>query len=450
MIDGPRVYPNIITRMSMQVSIEATGGLGRRMTVAVPAERFEREFSERLKRLARTARLAGFRPGRAPLKVVETQYGGKLLDEVAQDLMRDSFYEALNQEGLKAVGGPAIQPEAIGRGQDMRYTAIFEVYPEVSRLDLKGVAVERPTCTVTDEDVERTIEVMRRQRQTWQAVERPAQDGDRLTIDFTGTIAGEPFPGGSAEGQRVVLGTGGLLADFEAGLKGAQAGAEREVVVHFPADYGVAAVAGKEARFAVTVKEVAEPVLPPVDEAFARLLGVADATVDTLKAEVRSNLEREAQRRLRERLKGAVFARLREVNALAVPQVLVDNEAARLREAARAELASQGVKTEGLPADNAPFRERAAERVALGIILSELIRVRGLKAEDAKVRARVEDMAADYDEPARFVEWYYGQAERVAEAESLVLEDEAVDVLLSEAQVSDSPVRFEELTSNHF
>ena len=430
----------------MQVSIEATGGLGRRMTVAVPAEQFEREFTERLKRLSRTARLAGFRPGRAPLKIVEAQYGGKLLDEVAQDLMRDSFYEALNREGLKAAGGPMIEPKALMRGQDMQYVAVFEIYPQVPRLDLKGVTVERPGCEITDADVDRTIEVMRKQRQTFRAVERAAADGDRLTIDFVGTLEGEEFPGGRAEGHTLILGAGNLLPDFEGGLKGASAGAVIDIPVAFPAEYGVPTLAGKSAQFHVTVGEVAEPVLPALDEAFAASLGVTEGGVEGLRQEVRQNLAREADRRVRERTKGEVFRRLREVNPIDLPKVLVDNEALRLRDAAHSQLTRQGLRPEALPADSGAFRERAAERVALGIILSELIRVRDLKADPAKVRARVEEMAADYDDPARFIEWYYSDRERLAEAESLVLEDQAVEQLLAEAEVADRALRFEELT----
>jgi len=430
----------------MQVSIEATGGLSRRMTVAVPADQFEREFAERLKHLSRTARLAGFRPGRAPLKVVEAQYGGKLLDEVARDLMRDSFYEALNREGLKAVGGPAIEPQALVRGQDMQYVAIFEIYPEVTRVDLKGVPVERVTCAITEADVDRTIEVMRKQRQTFVAVSRPAADGDQLTIDFVGTLEGEVFEGGTAEGHKIVIGAGALLPDFEAGLKGAVKDAVIEFPVAFPKEYGAATLAGKTAQFQVTVHDVTEPVLPALDEAFVSALGVTGGTVEALRSEVKENLEREAARRIRERVKGEIFKRLREANALDLPQLLVENEAARLREDALARLASQGVRTEGLPTDHGPFRERAAERVALGIILSELIKRRDLKADGTQVRARIEEMGADYDEPARFVEWYYSKPEQVAEAESLVLEDQAVDVLLGEAQVTEKPLRFEELT----
>ncbi|MHB1566710.1 MAG: trigger factor [Acidiferrobacter sp.] len=429
----------------MQVSIEATSGLGRRMKVAVPAAQFEQEFSARLKRLSRTARLPGFRPGRAPLKIVEAQYGGKIFDEVVQDLMRDSFYAALNEQGLKAAGGPAIEATVLGRGKDMEYVATFEVYPEVVRLDLKDAVVERPTCALTDEDVERTIGVMRRQRVTWRPVVRAAVDGDRLTIDFTGTLNGEPFAGGSAHGHQVVLGAGTLLAAFEDGLRGAQTGDHRTVPVTFPDHYGAAELAGKAVVFVVDVQDVMEPVLPALDDAFAAALGVGEGGIEALKAEVRKNLEREAARRIRERVKGEIFKQLRAVNPLDLPQGLVESEANRLRESARANLEAQGVATAGLPADNAAFRERARERVALGIILSALVRGRGLTAEVAKVRQRIEEMGADYDDPARFVAWYYSKPERAAEAESLVLEDEAVDLLLSEAQVQDRPMRFEEL-----
>lgn len=428
----------------MQVSIEATGGLERRMTVAVPAAQFEQEFADRLKRLSRTARLPGFRPGRAPLRIVEAQYGGKLLDEVAQDLMRDSFYAALTQEGLKAAGGPAIEPKALVRGQDMQYVATFEVYPEVVRLDLKGIPVERYVCEVTDADVDRTLEVMRKQRTTWSPVDRACTQGDRVIIDFVGKIDGAVFAGGSAQGHTVILGAGSLLPAFEAGLVGAKSAETRDIEVPFPDDYGATTLAGKTATFTVTFQEVAEPVLPTLDAAFAASLGVAEG-IDVLRTEVRQNLEREAARRIRERVKGEIFKQLRGVNAIELPSQMVESEAQRLRETAQSQLASQGMATEGLPADNGPFRERARERVALGIILSEFVRSRRIKADPAKVRQRVEEMAADYDDPARFIEWYYSKPERVAEAESLVLEDEAVTLLLGEAQVAEKSVRFEEL-----
>ncbi|MDA8360700.1 MAG: trigger factor [Gammaproteobacteria bacterium] len=429
----------------MQVSIEATGGLSRRMTVAVPAARFEEEFSGRLKRAARTARLPGFRPGRAPMKMVEVQYGGRILDEVAQDLMRDSFYEALTQQGLKMAGGPAIEPRPVVRGQDMEYVATFEIYPEVVRLDLKEVEVERPVCAITDEDVSRTVDIMRKQRVTWSPVTRAAAEGDRVTIDFVGRIDGEEFPGGAGQDHQVIVGGGRLLADFEAALRGALAGETREAVVHFPADYGVATLAGREAVFTITVKTVEEPVMPVLDEAFAESLGVTGG-VDALTAEVRQNLEREAARRMRERLKGEIFRKLRELNRFDLPVSLVESEASRLRQSAVETLRAQGMATEALPADTSAFRERASERVALGIILAEVARDRQLKAEAAKVRVRIEEMAADYDEPGRFVEWYYSQPERVAEAESLVLEDEVVTLLAAEARLQDKVMRFEELT----
>ncbi len=428
----------------MQVSIEATGGLSRRMTVAVPAARFEQEFSERLKRASRTAKLPGFRPGRAPMKIVEAQYGDRIVDEVAQDLMRDSFYEALNEQGLKMAGGPAIEPKAVVRGQDMEYVAIFEVYPEVVRLDLKDIEVERPVCTVTDEDVSRTIDIMRKQRVTWSAVTRPAADGDRVTIDFVGRTGGEEFPGGAGQDHQVVIGSGRLLADFEAALRGAQAGATREATVHFPADYGVTNLAGREATFSITIKTVEEPVMPALDEAFAASLGVAGG-VETLTTEVRQNLDREAARRMRESLKGQIFRKLREINPLDLPANLVESEAGRLRQNAVEALRAQGVAPGSLPADTSAFQERAGERVALGIILSEVARSRQLKVEPAQVRARVEEMAADYDEPGRFVEWYYSQPERLAEAESLVLEDAVVTLLAAEARLQDKVMGFEEM-----
>lgn len=429
----------------MHVSVETTGGLGRRITVAVPAERLEKEFSERLKRLSKRVKLPGFRPGKIPMKIMEVQYGGQVLQEVASDLIQTTFYEAVGQQGLKPAGGPTVEPKRFDRGQDFEYVATFEVYPEIKQLELAGKEVERPVTTVADEDVARTIETLRRQQMTWKTVERAAADGDRLIIDFEGKINGEAFEGNKAQNFPVVMGSGALIEGFEQGLLGAKANDERQVAVTFPADYRNAVLAGKAVDFAVKVKEVTEPLLPEIDSEFAKRLGVADGNVDALKQEVRNNLEREATDRTRQLLRQKVFKALVEANPVDVPQALVDAEAARLLRLNRASLEAQGVTEDRLPKEAAVFRDQARQRVVLGLILAEIVKARELKAEAGKVRARLEQMAATYEQPEEFLKWYYGNPERLAEIESAVLEDEIVDLLLQGMTVKDKSMGFQAL-----
>lgn len=429
----------------MHVSVESTGGLGRRITVAVPAERLEKEFSERLKRLSKRVKLPGFRPGKIPMKIMEVQYGGQVLQEVASDLIQSTFYEAVGQQGLKPAGGPRVEPRRFDRGQDFEYVATFEVYPDIKQLDLSGRDIERPVTTVTEDDVARTIDTLRRQQMTWRPVERAAAEGDRLIVDFEGKINGEAFDGNKAENFPVVMGSGALLEGFEQGLLGARANDERQVAVSFPADYRNAALAGKAVDFTVKIKEVNEPLLPEVDAEFAKRLGVNDGSVDALRQEVRANLEREATERTRQRLRQKVFKALVEANPVDVPQALVDAEAARLLRLNRASLEAQGVPAERLPKEMAVFRDQARQRVVLGLILAEIVKARGLKAEPGKVRAKLEEMAATYEHPDEFLKWYYGNPERLAEIESAVLEDEIVDLLLQSMTVKDKSTGFQEL-----
>jgi trigger factor len=429
----------------MQVTVETTGALGRRMTVAVPAERVEREVSARMKRLSQTVRFPGFRPGKAPMKMVEAQYGGQVLEEVVGDLIRSTFYEALGEKGLKPAGGPKIEPKPVDRGRDFEYTATFEVYPEVTRLDLKGCRIERPVATIGDEDIDRTIETLRSQRTTWRSVDRPAGNGDRVIIDFEGSVGGTPFEGGTAKDFPLVLGNNVLIDGFETGIVGMSAGESRTLNLNFPADYRNSALAGKQAQFAVTVKQVNEPVLPEVDDAFAKSLGVSDGKIETLRAEVRSNLERELNERVRRDLRDQVFKSIVEVNAFDVPDALVEAETAHLIDTSRRNVEAQGLRGDQVPTDPALYAEQARRRVKLGLILADVIKARGLSADPARVRARVEEIAAGYETPQEFISWHYAKPGRLGEIESQILEEQAMELLLETAEVTDKAMSFQEL-----
>jgi len=429
----------------MQVTVESTGTLGRRMTVAVPADRLEKEFAARLKNLSRTVRFPGFRPGKAPIKMVEAQYGGKVLDEVVGDLIRTTFYEAVTEKGLKPAGGPDIQPKHVDRGKDFEYTASFEIFPEVTRLDIQGCRIERPVAEVTEEDVDRTIDKLRQQRVSWHPVERAAANGDRVMIDFQGSVDGTPFDGGAASDFPLVLGNNVLIEGFESGLVGAKTGEQRTLDLRFPSDYRNAALAGKAAQFAVTLKQVNEPRLPEVNDDFARALGVPDGSVETLRREVRGNLERERDDRVRRRVRDQVFKTLTELNDFEVPKAMEQEEIQRLIQMTRSNLQAQGLQGGQIPTDPALYAEQARSRVKLGLVISEIIRKQEMTASPARVRARIEEQAASYDDPKEFIAWHYASPGRLAEAESHVLESDVVDILLKTADIVDKPMSFQEL-----
>jgi len=429
----------------MQVSVESTGNIGRRMTVAVPSERFEKEFSERLKRLSRTVRFPGFRPGKAPLKMIEAQYGEKVMQEVVSELIRSSFYEAVTNQGLSPAGGPRIEPKALGRGKDLEYTAEFEIYPSIAHLDITGAKIERPVCIVQPEDIERTLEIMRKQRTIWKPVERPGQVGDRLSIDFEGRLDGVPFEGGQANNFSLVLGGDVLIDGFEQGLVGARAGEERTLNLDFPADYRNQQLAGKTAEFQVKVNRVEEPALPEVDTDFARQFGISDGSTDSLRAEVRTNLEQEMEERVHAAVRDQVFKAIMELNRFEIPKALQDAEVERLVQQRRATLQSQGIPLEKAPVDPILFLDEARQRVALGLILAEIVKQRGLKVAPERVRARIEKLAASYESPQEFIQWHYSQPERLAQVESVVLEEQAVELLLQGAKVADKPTSFQDL-----
>lgn len=421
----------------MHVSVESIGTLGRRLKVAVPADEVEKEFNVRLQRLSKQVRLPGFRPGKVPLKMVEAQYGGRLMEEVAGELIQTTLSEALGSQGLRPAGDPRVQRKTLARGEQLEYTVEFEVYPEVRRFDLAGAHIERPVVTVSEEDVDRTLETIRKQRATWKPVEREARLGDRVTIDFNGSVNGKEFEGGKATGFALVLGSGTFIESLELGLVGSKSGEARRIPGSFPADYRHALLAGQTADFDVKVNEVSEAIVPEFNEAFAKELGVKDGSVDKLRTDVKKNLEREAVGRARAVVRTRALKSILDANPIEVPLSLLEAEVQRLKTSD----SSNGIST----SDEVSYDKRARSRVALGLVLGEIIRSRGLAPDPARVRARLEEMAADYESPQEFIQWHYASPERLSEIENLVMEERIVENLLDSAEVTDKPMSFQEL-----
>ncbi len=429
----------------MQVSLESTGAIGRKMTVTIPAERMEEDVVKRLSSMGRNIRLPGFRPGKAPRKLIESKYGGQVVMEVAEQLINESYRNALGEEKVIPAGSPKIEAKTIERGKDLEFVAEFEVFPEITRVDLSGESIERPVCEVAEADIDRTVDSLRKRAVEWDPTEDAAAAGDRLKIDFVGTIDGEPFEGGSAEGHEFELGQGAMLPEFEAALEGARAGDTPTATVNFPEDYHGQAVAGKTASFAITVQEVSHPRLPEVNETFIQGLGVEEGTDEALRAEVRKNLERELKDRIRANVKNQVMEKLLALNPIEVPAQLADEEADRVIQSTKARLAQQGVAD--FPVERETVMPEARRRVALGLVVHEVVRANEIKTDDATVRERVEEMAASYERPEEFVQWHYADRSRLANIEAMVLEDQVVEFLLESASVTDKTVTFEEFVN---
>ena len=429
----------------MQVSVESTGNLERRMTVEVPEDRIVEAVESRLKRMVKTVKLKGFRPGKVPFKVVKQRYEGQVRQEVVGELMQSTFYEALGQEKLRPAGTPSIEPAAGASGAGLAFTATFEVYPEIELASFEGARLEKPVSGVQDADIDEMVETIRKQHLQWEPVERAAEDGDRVVIDFVGSIDGEAFKGGEGKQVPVQLGEGRMIAGFEEGLKGAKPGEERTVEVTFPETYQVAELAGKPAQFAVTVHAVEASRLPELDEDFVKSLGVEDGSVEALRQEIRGNMERELEQALNARTKQAVMDKLLELNKVDLPKAMVETEAQHLMEQTSQNLMSQGGRREDFKLAPEMFQEQAERRVALGLLLAELIRAQGIKADPEKVKATVQRVAEPYEHPEEVMKWYFSDRQRLAEVESMVLEDEVVAWVLEHAQVEEKTVPFKEV-----
>ena len=431
----------------MQANLETLSGLERRLSVAVPLTEIDTEVLSRLKQIGRTAKMPGFRPGKVPFKVVQQQYGAQVRQEVMGATLEKSFGDAVRDQNLKVAGYPKfdVTPPAEGAA-DFQYSATFEVYPEFKVGDIAGKRVDRVALTVGDAEVDKTLDIMRKQRVSYDIVERAAQKEDRVQISYKGAIDGTPFEGGTAENQYAVLGEGRLLADFEGALAGMKTGDSKGFDLKFPDDYHGKDVAGKTAHFDVTVSEVAAPRLPEIDAEFAKTLGVGDGDVAKMRGEVKANLEREVKQRLKGKTKDQVMQALLDVTPVDVPKSLIEMEIQALQNMARENMASRGMPVKDdmpMPADI--FTAQAQRRVSLGLILGELVRAHGLHARPEQVRAAVDLQAQSYEHPEEVVKWFYQQPDRLRDIESIVLEENVVEWALGVAKSEDKAITFDEL-----
>ena len=436
----------------MTVTVETLEKLERKMTLTLPVGTIQSEVESRLKKLARTVKMDGFRPGKVPMTVVAQRYGYSVHYEVMNDKVGEAFATAANEAKLRVAGQPRITEKDAAPEGEMAFDAVFEVYPEVKIADLSTAEVEKITAEVTDSAIDKTLDILRKQRRTFaqRAQDAAAQDGDRVTVDFEGKIDGEAFSGGKAEDFQFIVGDGQMLKEFEDATRGMKSGESKTFQLAFPADYHGKDVAGKTADFMVTLKKVEAAHLPEVNEALAKSLGIADATVDGLRADIKKNLEREVKFRLLARNKQAVMDALVAKAELDLPNTSVQAEVNRLMEGARADLKQRGIKD----ADKAPipddiFRPQAERRVRLGLVVAELVRSNMLQAKTEQIKAHIEELAASYEKPADVMRWYYSDNNRLAEVEAIVIENNVTDFVMAKAKISEKSVSFDELMAQN-
>lgn len=430
----------------MQTNFETLSQLERRLTMSVPADAINKEVDGRLKKLSRTVRMPGFRPGKVPVKLVTQQYGPQVRSEVIGEMVQKSFEQAVREQNLRVAGYPRIEPKEDATDETkLAFSATFEVYPEFKLGDVSGATIERPALTVGDAEVDHTLEVLRKQRVTYEEIGRAAQAGDRVTVDFLGKIDGNEFAGGAATGAALVLGENRMLPEFEAGITGLAAGESREFPVSFPEDYGNKEIAGKIATFSVTVTKVEEAKMPELDGDFARSLGVADGDLAKMRTEVKANVEREVKKRIEGEIKQKAMQVLLDSTPIEIPKSLVDMEVQKLQQQTRADLEGRGMKADQIPLNVEMFEAQAKRRVALGLIVGETVKQHGVAATPAQVRALVDDFAQTYEQPSEVVKWFYSDPQRLAEFEGLALESNVVNWVLQNAKVEDKTVTFDEL-----
>lgn len=433
----------------MQTTLETTGQLERRLNLAVPVADIESEVGKRLARLARNVKVPGFRPGKVPMKMVMQQYGSQVRSDVISDVVQQSVTSAIQEQKLRVAGYPRIEPRGTSAAEgQLEFSAVFEVYPEVQLGDLSAALVERPVGEVTAADIDETVEILRKQRVQYRTVDRPAQHGDRLTLDFHGTIDGVPFEGGQATDFKMVVGETRMLPEFEAAAAGARAGETKTFPLTFPADYHARDVAGRTAEFTVQVKSVEEGTLPALDSEFVRAFGVDSGSVDDLRREVRGNLELELKKKIEARLKEQALAALRDHSSFALPRALVEQEAENMARQMAANMQQQGMRPQDINVSPEMFRAGAEDRVKLGLIVAELVRAHGLQASPEQVKALVQESAQTYEHPEAVVRWHYEKPERLNEFQALAVERNVVDWVLKQVRVEDKLTTFRELMGN--
>mgnify|MGYP001084906827 CR=1 FL=1 len=428
----------------MQVSIESSTGLERQLKIGVPADKIDQEVTDRLQKATKTVKIKGFRKGKVPLKVVKQHYGKGVRQEVIGEIVNSSFYEAIQKEELRPVGQPRIDDIKDSEGSDLEYTAVFEVYPEVKLADLSKVKVSRPVSDVTEADVEKMIGVLRDQQASFEVSEKAAEDGDQVNIDFVGTHKKEAFEGGSAEGQDLVLGSDSMIPGFEAGLVGVSAGEETVLKLKFPKDYHSEELKGKAVQFAVTVNSVSAKQLPEMNDDFFKLYGVEAGGEAKFREDVEANMERELRNAIRTKVKNRVMDQLFTLNKVDVPEALISNEIIQLKQQMVQQFGGgQQIDLSMLPDEM--FKEKAERRAALGVIVSEVVKVEELTPDEEKVRARVDEIASTYEQPQEVVDYYYSKPELLSSVEAVVLEDQVTELVLSKAKVKEESQPYDEV-----
>jgi trigger factor len=426
----------------MQTTLETLGQLERRLNVAVPIEQIEGEVQKRLARLARTAKIAGFRPGKVPLKMIAQQYGSQVRSDVISDTVQSSLDDAIKAQNLRVAGYPRIEPKQAAANDQFEFSAVFEVYPEVTLGELSTMKLKRPVAEVSPADVDRTIEILRKQRATYRSVARAAKTDDKVQVDFSGRIDGVEFAGGQARDFAVIVGEGRMLPAFDAAIRDMSAGESKTFSLTFPEDYHGKEVAGKFAEFDLTVRSVSEPELPPLDAEFARNFGVASGDLDRLRAEITDNLKLELKRKIEGYVRAQVMQELRANAQLVVPRALVDLEAENLLKRATDDLKSRGASVADAQLTADIFRPQAEERVAFGLVLNEVVRIYGLQARPEQVRALVAEAAVSYEQPEAVIRWHYEKPERLNEFELQAVERNVVEWAVARADVEDEHTTF--------
>jgi trigger factor len=428
----------------MQVSIESSKGLERQVKVVVPAEKIDSEVLQRLQKATKTVNIKGFRKGKVPLNVVKQQYGKAVRQEVMGEVVNSSFYEAIKQEDLKPVGQPKIDGILDKDGQDLEYTATFEVYPEVKLADLSKVSISRPVADINSDDLEKMIDVLRNQQASFDETDKPAADGDKVNIDFVGTLRGKKeFPGGSAEAQDLVLGSNSMIPGFEDGLVGVSAGDEIDLKLKFPKDYHAEEIKGKAVTFAVKVNTVSAKTLPALDDEFFKLYGVEAGGEEKFREDVEANMQRELNNAIRSNVKNRIMDQLYKLNKVEVPEALVANEIVQLKKQMIQQFGGgQEFDLNMLPDDM--FKDKAKRRASLGVIVSEVVKAEALTPNEDQVRARIDEIASTYEQPSEVVDYYYSKPELLSSVEAVVLEDQVTELVLSKGKVKEEKLSYED------